>query len=584
MAQSDGYELTSVPVNTDDETGNTNMTEIGTTPHEIMTYLLTARSSEVLNKISTGKWGETSAYGIEHFGNLYIRANDNIEFSDTYFDDDAKTPSEYWSNAARKAAKAQKNGLASLYTGLRYGSAVGEEIAWAGWGLMRTISATVLPDEFFRQEWYEDYDIAKNIYNGNYVIKNIFEGADANTEEMWFNKGVAKNSDSGDKSNEPTVSLWTYNKTLWDTFQVLAGIMPDFICQPHYHQFRSTLFYGMPMWDVKYKYEYVSKDEIYEYSKPFSQLHILNSTFDIIDNAIKAVAPENSAIVGVYSDSKGNKKSIPTVYADRSIKSEFVRMATIESGLKWTFTGSSWFDGAVDKFYISNILDFMGVTDIKNGGCRNLAIAALQDSFRDMYQGSLLIMGDASIKPYDTLYISDSYVGMEGHGEVGAVVHHMGIDTGFVTDIKVDLCTESVNADLMKYRAIEAISGLGIAAAMYFGKFGAYAKAKLLANTVKTSATIAKFGDSLLATNSVIASAAKSKEGGLLYRTVYKGYEVVLRAETGIVKVKGIITAAKASRSATFLAGAATGEGIIAAIAWILIVQIIDVMTRNTIR
>lgn len=56
-----------------------------------------------------------------------------------------------------------------------------------------------------------------------------------------------------------------------------------------------------------------------------------------------------------------------------------------------------------------------------------------------MYQGDLGILGDPSIKPYDRVYIHDTYEDMMGMFEVEAVIHNMNSETGFTTSIMPDV-------------------------------------------------------------------------------------------------------------------------------------------------
>jgi len=59
----------------------------------------------------------------------------------------------------------------------------------------------------------------------------------------------------------------------------------------------------------------------------------------------------------------------------------------------------------------------------------------LWEEMRKMYSGSLVMLGDASIKPYDIIMMSDYFTDMYGPVEVEQVTHHFSPDTGFVTTI-----------------------------------------------------------------------------------------------------------------------------------------------------
>jgi hypothetical protein len=63
------------------------------------------------------------------------------------------------------------------------------------------------------------------------------------------------------------------------------------------------------------------------------------------------------------------------------------------------------------------------------------ALSNLWEEMRKMYAGQLTLLGDASIKPYDIVMMSDYFTDMYGPFEVEQVVHHFSPDTGFVTTI-----------------------------------------------------------------------------------------------------------------------------------------------------
>src|SRR5205085_12645272 len=67
------------------------------------------------------------------------------------------------------------------------------------------------------------------------------------------------------------------------------------------------------------------------------------------------------------------------------------------------------------------------------------ASSAIAESFRDMYQGELIVIGEPSIKPYDKMYIDDYYTRMTGNADVGRVIYHFRVETGFITSIKPEL-------------------------------------------------------------------------------------------------------------------------------------------------
>jgi beta-N-acetylglucosaminidase/murein DD-endopeptidase MepM/ murein hydrolase activator NlpD len=471
-AQSDGIELTSVPVGVDNEDDSTSSWDMGNEPHTILTHLLTTRSSEFLSRISEGRWGENSAYGIEHFGSFYFKTfgAQMEEISKRFAHDREKYYKENYGNYERDIFK-------DVTDMFKISTEVGCTIAGNFLAhLLKLAPNGTAMDELVSHVFYEDYDIMKNIYLAN------LELAKTGTKETgilnWF------------INNEDNLSVYTFNRTIWDIGRELACATPEFIFHPHNHQFRSTLFFGIPTWTVRYKYEYIHEDEVYEYGKSFSQTHLLSSMYDIIDNSIKAVSPECTMARTSYAGPDGTRKSTDVVYADRNIKNEQQKLNVITSGIKWSVTGVNWLDSfAIDNFVGRFIVGAINGDEPGKLFNRSIAVRKVQDSFKKIYQGALTILGDASIKPYDNIYVQDNYVGMQGNIEVRKVVHHFGLSTGFVTEITPDMNAVQTDVESYKTWAIQATS---ILATSVFFKFGVNRLAAKISKNIKEAVGIAQ--------------------------------------------------------------------------------------------
>lgn len=59
---------------------------------------------------------------------------------------------------------------------------------------------------------------------------------------------------------------------------------------------------------------------------------------------------------------------------------------------------------------------------------------------KDVYIGSITVLGNPKIKPYDVCHVFDDIADMYGPVEVEQVVHHFSSETGFITEIVPDLC------------------------------------------------------------------------------------------------------------------------------------------------
>jgi hypothetical protein len=54
---------------------------------------------------------------------------------------------------------------------------------------------------------------------------------------------------------------------------------------------------------------------------------------------------------------------------------------------------------------------------------------------KDLYQGEIVITGEPAMKPYDQVFLYDSYNDMAGAVEVEQVTHIFSQETGFVCRI-----------------------------------------------------------------------------------------------------------------------------------------------------
>ena len=62
---------------------------------------------------------------------------------------------------------------------------------------------------------------------------------------------------------------------------------------------------------------------------------------------------------------------------------------------------------------------------------------------KDLYQGEIVISGEPALKPYDQVFLFDTYNDMAGPIEVEQVTHIFSQETGFVTVITPDLGRET---------------------------------------------------------------------------------------------------------------------------------------------
>lgn len=69
---------------------------------------------------------------------------------------------------------------------------------------------------------------------------------------------------------------------------------------------------------------------------------------------------------------------------------------------------------------------------------KNYCVSLLQKGAWQIYDGNLVILGNPDIKPYDIVYMHDSYTDMTGPFQVRRAMHYFSHDTGFITVLTPD--------------------------------------------------------------------------------------------------------------------------------------------------
>lgn len=273
------------------------------------------------------------------------------------------------------------------------------------------------------------YDVLKNVYKGlPYVAPN---GPYARTtNKKWSIK---------QPTDEENINMYLFGKAPWDIFKTLCAASTEYIVTATPHNFRSTLFFGQPTWLYKYGYKYngganiADREKLENYSekiKTYSQLHCIDSMCDIIDNGTTASSSNLiTAVIPTYVEGETVKSDF-VVYADKNIYPEHQKTAYYDTTIMQ------------DYLFWEVAITAVGI-NIAERRARSSAISYLQHSFKDMYKGQIVIVGDATIKPYDTLNIHDTFREMYGMSYVGSVTHSLSVNDGFVTSIKPDLISLS---------------------------------------------------------------------------------------------------------------------------------------------
>lgn len=269
--------------------------------------------------------------------------------------------------------------------------------------------------------WFnKDYgEVAQNIYssNGSNTYSKWVAGGESEVPFTWEGWTPAWNGD-----DEMNIKLNFYNRTVWDIISTIAMCSPDYVASVVPFELRSTLFFGKPYYamayryDSKYVYEEKSKQWLRnlenETRKPFMQFHWYGNDTDIVSNKIKANADIFTNVIATY----GGGEQSPIAYADWDIRYDKQRTTVVEAPI------------------MKQVFDFWTSED----QARMYSYSAVKENMKDMYQGTLVVLGDPSLKPHDMCYLGDEINDMTGNFQVKDVTHSFSLETGFISSITPD--------------------------------------------------------------------------------------------------------------------------------------------------
>lgn len=399
-AQSDGAELVSSVVT--DRTNATNKDiKLPEEPSDIIASLLCNRENEFLYQISGGNWSLDNTYGICHFGFYSSGDVEGSPFvdSETQLEGLGLATGAVTGGATAMVVGGLVGGLPALLAGGAVGTVAG------------VLAAGVRRDRM-------EYDIVKNIYKGTFDGKYIYD-----SQFLWFD-------------GETNMRFFCYNKTPWDIMKMCEKMMPEFVCYPRNFGFEYRLFYGLPWWQHKYRYERDdSKNAVYELSKTFAQVNPLNSFSDIIDNRIR-IDTTNLAtnMIGIYSLG-GDLASTPVIMSDWTIDRDKQTTKTIDTTSTQDFKG---IPSIIDK-----ALEWSGAFDNGKHNAIRVCVSELIDSWKHVYAGELITLGAPEVRVYNYLQLDDLYANMKGTCQVRETVHSMSGSNGYTTTIIPGLIASS---------------------------------------------------------------------------------------------------------------------------------------------
>ena len=286
-----------------------------------------------------------------------------------------------------------------------------------------------------------------------------------------------------------------YYKTIWEVFKEMELRHPGWVCSAVPYGNRMTLFFGVPTmgywhkpeeWDEfvkniaareKYRREqsgiinalsqiarpilkrlpasiysrkgqrvYPPKDEDSLLAKrfvPFRKYHYLSDNVNMISNDIV-----------LSSDKLYNTISVQYVDDVKDSILKDTQEVKYESGL-YTLAADVDIKDQDRHTYVSHEPNCEGEDMAKR-----YALGLLIRHMKDMYSGTITILGDPTIKPYDQCFINDEYSDMFGPIEVEQVVHHFSHETGFITEITPDLVVSGNEFTTMTFAQVFSQMGL----------------------------------------------------------------------------------------------------------------------------
>jgi beta-N-acetylglucosaminidase len=250
----------------------------------------------------------------------------------------------------------------------------------------------------------ENYDILKNIYKANYKRQHYIY----TTIELG-------------QGNEKNVIFNSYNMTPWDIFQVCTQQVPEYILKPAYHQFDSRLYFGLPLWMEKYRYDYLN-GVVYEECKSAAQVHFIDSMDCIIDNQVRVTSKFSNTNIKVMYTRGEEQVSTQTIHSDDSIDASKQKTVILDTPITQDALG-------VDAIY-----EIFGY-DIGEESARRVGISNLLYGWQQQYQGQLILMGHPGLKPHDYMMINDSFANLYGISIVREVIHSFNTNTGYTTSV-----------------------------------------------------------------------------------------------------------------------------------------------------
>jgi hypothetical protein len=285
-------------------------------------------------------------------------------------------------------------------------------------------------DKYYKEVFLTNGEMEQNIYEAINKPSWGTSGETSCNESLWA------------METSPKIKVGLEGgKSYWDLMGIAASVSPEHIAAVVPFNLRSSIFYGAPRYYCAYDYAKTIDGKIVEKRKPFQQYHIYTSHTDIIGNKIAASDKEiRTVAVGIYKGDDWLSASTQTVgpmYLDIDIYPENQKMTTINCNFEHK---------SFDLPFTIPVAGKLTETFTEEGYKTAWRATAngLKNTVKDMYTGELIVMGDPAVKPYDKMFVYDTYQDMQGMFEIETVVQTFSVDTGFTTSLAPD-CVVAVD-------------------------------------------------------------------------------------------------------------------------------------------
>jgi len=241
-----------------------------------------------------------------------------------------------------------------------------------------------------------------------------------------------------------------FKQTLWDIIQemtlrhcgTIASVVPydDYV----------TLFFGKPSLFYFYRsrdlYDYISNIEhnnlkeritgsLEKTKKQFRRYHYVDSMSHIVNNNIRADYSGTFTEITVLTATK--RDDTASFNADYNDETDDTKDVINDPGDFDQIAPMRLNRNIVDNYIRGATMGFPNVRNQTIG--ERYASSLLALSAHELYKGTLTLIGNETIKPWDYMYLYDSYNDMYGAIQVRDVTHVISPETGFVTEIVPDM-------------------------------------------------------------------------------------------------------------------------------------------------